>query len=56
MPLMMMQLHLSTPRSMVSPPKRMVPTKMNRSMPLYGSMVGRIHDIKPGCGSCGHRR
>ena len=23
--------------------------------PLYSSMISRIHDIKPGCGSCGRR-
>ena len=28
-------------------------TQIVKNTPLNGSMVNRIHNIKPGCGSCG---
>ncbi len=29
------------------------PRSINRPSALHASMIGRIYDIKPGCGSCG---
>ena len=31
------------------------PAPQIKIRPLYSSMINRIHDIKPGCGSCGRR-
>lgn len=39
-------------KSNMSPVPQNLPTKSNTSS-LNSSMISRIHNIKPGCGSCG---
>jgi hypothetical protein len=57
MPLMKMRMDLSNDR--MTRDRVMVPaaapTPQIKIRPLYSSMINRIHDIKPGCGSCGRR-
>ena len=57
MPLMKMRMDLSNER--MTRTRVMVPTAAPapqiKIRPLYSSMINRIHDIKPGCGSCGRR-
>jgi len=39
-------------KSNMSPVPQNLPAKSNTSS-LHSSMIGRIHNVKPGCGSCG---
>ena len=29
--------------------------KVSSALDINRSMIGRIHNVRPGCGSCGHR-
>jgi hypothetical protein len=41
---------ISKPPTLAAVPKKMAPEGLNRSM------IARIHNAKPGCGSCGRGR
>ena len=46
------------PPQMILPEQPQQPqqiTKPKPNIPLNASMISRIHNIKPGCGSCGRK-
>ena len=57
MPLMRMQMDFSNRNIANARFVRNVQVPIQSRVPqLYGSMVGRVHNIKSGCGSCGRSR
>lgn len=41
-------------QNLASPKPTIAIVKPKVSIGLNNSMVGRIHNVRPGCGSCGH--
>jgi len=43
------------PPQLSAPPQNVVSKPKSNNTPLNSGMIARIHNVRPGCGSCGRK-